>query len=611
LTSVTALRNGEVWSEIGIWLTSTSGAPNGQGSYHTTLPDGTGFWDFYLEKKPGYTIDFTVSTDNYSFTEQGDKYLFKLPPAHHVTVTYVQACYRLVKLSTPPSGGTINVNPAPNCGTDRYIHGTTVMLSATANAEHNFIEWGGSTSGTANSATILMDSDKSVTANFSAIAVENAVVVGDTTGSVNTPYTFDAAISPANTVKVQYQWSPEPQSGQGTSRASYVWSTPGSYTIELTVRDSSTDETGEPPVLSNPIYLPLVFAGSRSTTELTSSSVSRTNGSIRASHVIVIDGPSVAVSGVSIDGPTLGSINQSLSFVATVNPTNATQPVAYTWSPEPTSGQGTSQATYSWSSAGDYSIQVVASNGGGTATTSHAIRINPAFTATPTNTPQPTNTPIPTNTSTSVPTSTPTKTPLPTHTPTPVPTPTPTPFFFFDNFSSTSSGWPTINDSAYQARYRSNEYEITIYGNNVEAWQTNSQNVTIPSNITNYSVEAKMRLYSGSPIRYGFVFDLVNSTNFYIYTVNPDSQSWRLERVLNGTRTTVSDGTNGIINTGGTTNLLKVKVQNGRIYMYVNGIQVDSQPGGAFTGSRRAGLTAKAGTGTATARYDDFTYQWE
>jgi secreted trypsin-like serine protease len=235
----------------------------------------------------------------------------------------------------------------------------------------------------------------------------------------------------------------------------------------------------------------------------------------------------------------------------------------------------------------------------------------PAFTATPTNMPPPTNTPVPTNTPTPIPTSTPTKTPLPTHTPTPVPTPTATPFFFSDNFSSTNSGWPTVNDSTYQARYRSNEYEITIYGNSVEAWQTNNQNVTIPSNITNYSVEARMRLYSGSPIRYGFVFDVVNSTNFYIYTVNPDSQSWRLERVLNSNRTTISDGTNSVINTGGTTNLLKVKVQNGRIYMYVNGIQVDSQSGGAFTGSRRAGLAAKAGNVTATARYDDFTYRWE
>ncbi|MEZ4731933.1 MAG: S-layer homology domain-containing protein [Caldilineaceae bacterium] len=376
-------------------------------------------------------------------------------------------------------------------------------------------------------------------------------------------------------------------------------------------------------------------------------------------------GASTNITVVSITGSSVGQVGQSYTFLAVIEPADATTPIQYTWSPSPLNGQGTNTAVYRWQNVGEHEISISVNNLGeirgdgdykiflphvaantsasaadvsegetiqtlnGSATAIHRIVINeepsdvstatptalPQLTATltPIPTPPPTNTPIPTNTSTPtpIPTSTPTKTPLPTHTSTPVPTPTATPFFFSDNFSSTSSGWPTVNDSAYQARYRSNEYEITINGNSVEAWQTNSQNVTIPSNIANYSVEARMRLYSGSPIRYGFVFDVVNSTNFYIYTVNPDSKSWRLERVLNGNRTTISEGTNSVINTGGTTNLLRVKVQNGRIYMYVNGIQVDSQNGGAFTGSRRAGLAAKAGTATVTARYDDFSYRWE
>ena len=184
-----------------------------------------------------------------------------------------------------------------------------------------------------------------------------------------------------------------------------------------------------------------------------------------------------------------------------------------------------------------------------------------------------------------------------------------TPFYFYDDFSDSNSGWPSVTFSSYRARYVSSKYELTIYGNNLEMGHVNSQNATLPSHITDYTIEAKMNLYSGGPARYGFIFDFVDGQNYYIFTVNPDSQHWQLDRIKNGSRSTRDEGTDSAINKGGSTNDVKVQVSGGRIYMYVNDERVDSQTGGDFSGSRSIGLIAKAGTGTAAVRFDNFRLQ--
>ena len=62
------------------------------------------------------------------------------------------------------TGGT--TNPAP--GSYLYDPGTQVSVAATASSGYQFSGWSGDATGTTNSITITMDSDKSVTANFSA-----------------------------------------------------------------------------------------------------------------------------------------------------------------------------------------------------------------------------------------------------------------------------------------------------------------------------------------------------------------------------------------------------------------------------------------------------------
>jgi hypothetical protein len=61
--------------------------------------------------------------------------------------------------------------------------------------------------------------------------------------------------------------------------------------------------------------------------------------------------------------------------VAEVSPVDASTPVTYTWTPDPSSGQDTSTAVYNWDTLGTRTITVTAENDGGSATATHAITI--------------------------------------------------------------------------------------------------------------------------------------------------------------------------------------------------------------------------------------------
>jgi parallel beta-helix repeat protein len=84
-----------------------------------------------------------------------------------------------------------------------------------------------------------------------------------------------------------------------------------------------------------------------------------------------------ALTGVSITGPTSGYTGILYTFTADVTPPGATLPIVYTWSPEPSSGQGSATARYSWNIVGDKTINVTAGNcdGAGSAGDEHMITL--------------------------------------------------------------------------------------------------------------------------------------------------------------------------------------------------------------------------------------------
>ena len=65
---------------------------------------------------------------------------------------------------------------------------------------------------------------------------------------------------------------------------------------------------------------------------------------------------------------------ETYTFHAIITPTNATLPIIYNWSPEPTSGQGTDSATYHWP-PGTYDIALAATNCGGTFTATRTVTV--------------------------------------------------------------------------------------------------------------------------------------------------------------------------------------------------------------------------------------------
>ncbi len=78
-------------------------------------------------------------------------------------------CYTLTTTVIPAGSGSIDISdPLGNCpnGGARYLQGTVLQLIADPGAGYAFANWSGDASGGISAATITMDSDKSVTANF-------------------------------------------------------------------------------------------------------------------------------------------------------------------------------------------------------------------------------------------------------------------------------------------------------------------------------------------------------------------------------------------------------------------------------------------------------------
>ena len=78
------------------------------------------------------------------------------------------SCYTLTTAASPPAGGHVDVNPAPNCPGGKYVAGTAVQLSADPNEglEYIFTNWSGDASGSSTPFTVTMTTNKSITAHF-------------------------------------------------------------------------------------------------------------------------------------------------------------------------------------------------------------------------------------------------------------------------------------------------------------------------------------------------------------------------------------------------------------------------------------------------------------
>jgi hypothetical protein len=167
-------------------------------------------------------------------------------------------------------------------------------------------------------------------------------VSGPTTGYTGTNYAFTAEVTPDTaTTPITYTWAPAPMSGQGTASVAYQWMVTGTYAITVTAENAA--------------------------------------GVVSGTHSIEIDPlPDTCLSpvtGVSISGAATGYVGTRYDFTAAVMPSDATEPLNYTWSPAPDSGQGTASVSYQWNLAGTHTISLTATNCGGSVFDAHTIQI--------------------------------------------------------------------------------------------------------------------------------------------------------------------------------------------------------------------------------------------
>jgi uncharacterized repeat protein (TIGR02543 family) len=110
-------------------------------------------------KNSGYVFDgwsgACTGTGSCSITMDSDK---------SVTANYAQ-CHSLSTSASPSAGGSLSASPAPNCD-GKYTPDTSVTVSYSENSGYVFTGWGGACGGTG-TCSLTMDSDRSVTANFS------------------------------------------------------------------------------------------------------------------------------------------------------------------------------------------------------------------------------------------------------------------------------------------------------------------------------------------------------------------------------------------------------------------------------------------------------------
>lgn len=181
--------------------------------------------------------------------------------------------------------------------------------------------------------------------------LEGVTIAGADTVQAGEEITLTAVITPSSATNVTYTWSPDPESGQGTSTATYNFATAGVQTVTLVALNSG-------------------------------------GGPFTATKMITVQsgGTGVPLTGVRIDGPDTLELAGNLStginavnqrFTAVPTPTNATT-VTYQWSGNPNLGGGNTQATYTFNALGTYPITVVAQNaGGGTFTATKVVNVVP------------------------------------------------------------------------------------------------------------------------------------------------------------------------------------------------------------------------------------------
>jgi hypothetical protein len=85
-----------------------------------------------------------------------------------VTASFTPSSHFLTVDVGPSDGGSVSLEPFQHA--EGYAAGAELMLTAVASEGYEFVDWSGALTGSENPTTIIMDSDKIITANFSEVS---------------------------------------------------------------------------------------------------------------------------------------------------------------------------------------------------------------------------------------------------------------------------------------------------------------------------------------------------------------------------------------------------------------------------------------------------------
>jgi hypothetical protein len=184
---------------------------------------------------------------------------------------------------------------------------------------------------------------------------------------------------------------------------------------------------------------------------------------------------------------------------------------------------------------------------------------------------------VPTVTQTFTPTPTATITPTPAITPTPTQTPTPTETptatldpntLFYDDFSGSITPFTERDGQLVSAQYEDGSFHIDLGGNDF-FWTTPDKNYT------NISIDVDVKKIGGSSsAQYGVVCRLVNSENYYAFTIGNDG-TYGIWKFLNGKWISLASTEWGfneaVINQGDSNNHITAICDGDNLSLKVNG----------------------------------------
>jgi len=112
-----------------------------------------------------WKLDSWTGTNNDASTALTNTYT-TTTSAHTITTAFSWICFSLTTGVNLPAGGSLIINPAPNCRDTLYGEGTSVSIIPSLNTGYGLQNWSGDASGNTVPLVVDMTANKSITANF-------------------------------------------------------------------------------------------------------------------------------------------------------------------------------------------------------------------------------------------------------------------------------------------------------------------------------------------------------------------------------------------------------------------------------------------------------------